>query len=222
MSIIHDNAPENWRFSDITTTKHAHGNVRKPPDSTQAIVYHRDVIKANSFRKDEQMKTLQYDKIDSPIGIVLIVVDAGQLCALDYEDYEQRMLTLLERRYGSVHLEPTTDPCGFSSRVRDYFAGDYSALDDIAVNTGGTAFQQQVWSALRSIPVGTTLTYGALAAKLGKPTAYRAVGGTNALNPVAIVLPCHRVVGADATLTGYAGGLARKQWLLEHEGYKAK
>ena len=168
------------------------------------------------------MKTLQYDKIDSPIGIVLIVVDAGQLCALDYEDYEQRMLTLLERRYGPVHLEPTTDPCGFSSRVRAYFAGDYSALDDIAVNTGGTAFQQQVWSALRSIPVGTTMTYGALAARLGKPTAYRAVGGTNALNPVAIVLPCHRVVGADAALIGYAGGLARKQWLLEHEGHKAK
>ncbi len=168
------------------------------------------------------MKTLQYDKIDSPIGIVLIVVDAGQLCALDYEDYEQRMLTLLERRYGPVHLEPATDPCGFSSLIRAYFAGDYSALDDIPVNTGGTAFQQQVWSALRSIPVGATLTYGALAAKLGKPTAYRAVGATNALNPVAIVLPCHRVVGADATLTGYAGGLERKHWLLEHERHNTK
>ena len=168
------------------------------------------------------MKTLQFDTIDSPIGIVLIVVDDGQLCALDYEDYQQRMMTLLERRYGPVHLEPANDPCGFSSCVRAYFAGNYSALADIPVNTGGTPFQQQVWSALRSIPVGTTLTYGALAAKLGKPTAYRAVGGTNALNPIAIVLPCHRVVGADATLTGYAGGLERKHWLLKHEGYTAK
>jgi methylated-DNA-[protein]-cysteine S-methyltransferase len=168
------------------------------------------------------MKTLQFDTIDSPIGTILLVVDDGQLCALDYKDYEQRMMTLLERRYGQVHLEPMSDPCGFSSRVRDYFAGNYSALDDIPVNTGGTAFQQQVWSALRSIPVGTTMTYGALAAKLGKPTAYRAVGGTNALNPIALVLPCHRVVGADATLTGYAGGLQRKEWLLQHEGYTAK
>ncbi len=166
------------------------------------------------------MKTLQFDRIESPIGTILLAVDDGQLCTLDYEDYEQRMMTLLERRYGPVHLVPTTDPCGFSGRVRDYFAGDYSALDAIPVNTGGTAFQQQVWSALRSIPVGTTLTYSALAARVGRPTAYRAVGGTNALNPVAIVLPCHRVVGADTSLTGYAGGLERKQWLLKHEGYE--
>ena len=165
------------------------------------------------------MKTLQFDRIDSPIGTIFIALDDGQLCALDYEDYEQRMMSLLEKRYGPVQLVPTSDPYGYSSRIRDYFAGNYSALDDIPVNTGGTAFQQQVWSALRSIPVGTTLTYGALAAKLGKPTAYRAVGGTNALNPVAIVLPCHRVVGADTSLTGYAGGMERKQWLLEHEGY---
>jgi methylated-DNA-[protein]-cysteine S-methyltransferase len=111
----------------------------------------------------------------------------------------------------------TTDPCGFSSQVRSYFAGDYHCLDTIPVSTGGTPFQQQVWFALRTIPPGKTITYGELAAKLGKPTAYRAVGGTNALNPIAIVLPCHRVVGANASLTGYAGGLERKQWLLEHE-----
>lgn len=166
------------------------------------------------------MKTLQFDRIESPIGAILLAVDDGQLCTLDYEDYEQRMMTLLERRYGPVHLVPTTDPCGFSGRIRDYFAGDYSALDAIPVNTGGTAFQQQVWSALRSIPVGSTLTYSALAARVGRPTAYRAVGGTNALNPIAIVLPCHRVVGADTSLTGYAGGLERKQWLLKHEGYE--
>jgi methylated-DNA-[protein]-cysteine S-methyltransferase len=165
------------------------------------------------------MKELLFDSIESPIGTVLIVVDEDQLCSLDYSDYEPRMMKLLERRYGPVHFTSVTDPGGFSSRVREYFAGDYQALDDIPVNTGGTPFQQQVWRALRAIPSGTTMTYGALAAQVGKPTAYRAVGATNGLNPVAIVLPCHRVVGSDTSLTGYAGGLDRKQWLLEHEGY---
>lgn len=163
------------------------------------------------------MKELQFDRIDSPIGTILLVVDDKRLCSLDFVDYEQRMMTLLQRRYGSVQLEQMSDPYGFSSRMHDYLAGDYACLDAIPVNTGGTAFQQEVWLALRSIPPGKTLTYGALAAQLGKPTAYRAVGGTNALNPIAIVLPCHRVIGARSSLTGYAGGLERKRWLLEHE-----
>lgn len=165
------------------------------------------------------MKELLLDSIESPIGTVLIVVDDDKLCSLDYSDYEPRMMTLLERRYGPVHFTPVTNPGGFSSRICDYFAGDMQALDTIPVSTGGTAFQQQVWQALRSISAGTTLTYGALAAQVGRATAYRAVGATNALNPVAIVLPCHRVIGANAALTGYAGGLERKQWLLQHEGY---
>ncbi|MEO6892212.1 MAG: methylated-DNA--[protein]-cysteine S-methyltransferase [Ktedonobacteraceae bacterium] len=164
------------------------------------------------------MKELQYDAIDSPIGTIMLVVDDGRLCSLDFADYERRMMTLLQRRYGQVHLTQTTDPYGFSSRIRDYLAGDYRCLDSIPVNTGGTTFQQQVWSALRTIPAGTTATYGKLAALVGKPTAYRAVGATNALNPVAIVLPCHRVIGVDTSLTGYAGGLERKHWLLRHEG----
>jgi methylated-DNA-[protein]-cysteine S-methyltransferase len=124
----------------------------------------------------------------------------------------------LQKRYGKVDLIQTSDPYGFSSCIRAYFAGDYRCLDDIPVNTGGTVFQQQVWSALRTIPVGTTMTYGGLAVQVGKPTAYRAVGATNGLNPVAIVLPCHRVIGANDSLTGYAGGLERKHWLLQHEG----
>jgi methylated-DNA-[protein]-cysteine S-methyltransferase len=165
------------------------------------------------------MKELQFDRIDSPIGTILLVVDEKRLCSLDYADYEPRMMTLLQRRYGAVTVEPVSDPCGFSSRIRAYLAGDYACLDAIPVSTGGTAFQQQVWLALRSIPPGKTLTYGELAAQLGRPTAYRAVGGTNALNPVAIVLPCHRVIGASSSLTGYAGGLERKRWLLQHEGW---
>jgi methylated-DNA-[protein]-cysteine S-methyltransferase len=165
------------------------------------------------------MKTLQLDHIDSPIGTILIVVDGERLCSLDYSDYEQRMLTLLQHRYGPIHPVRTADPHGISSRIRAYFAGDYRCLDAIPVNTGGTSFQQEVWSALRTIPPGTTMTYGNLAEKLGRPTAYRAVGGANALNPISIVLPCHRLVGANASLTGYGGGIERKQWLLRHEGY---
>jgi methylated-DNA-[protein]-cysteine S-methyltransferase len=110
-------------------------------------------------------------------------------------------------------------PNGFSSRLRAYLAGDLTCLDDIPLNTGGTPFQQQVWLALRTIPVGAVTTYGELVIRLGKtPNAARAVGITNSLNPIAIVLPCHRVVGANGDLTGYAGGLERKRWLLQHEG----
>lgn len=164
------------------------------------------------------MKELQLDRIASPIDDILIVVDEGKMCALDYVDYEPRMMKLLERRYGPVQLMQTENPCGFSDLVRGYFGGEYQCLDAIPVSTGGTLFQQQVWLALRTIAPGMTITYGQLAAQLGKPNAYRAVGATNALNPVGIVLPCHRVIGADASLTGYAGGLERKRWLLQHEG----
>jgi methylated-DNA-[protein]-cysteine S-methyltransferase len=165
------------------------------------------------------MKELQVDRVDSPIGTIVLVVDDKQLCSLDYADYEPRMMKLLRRRYGEVHLEQASNPYGFSKRISDYLVGDYACLDAIPVSTGGTAFQQEVWRALRSIPVGKTLTYAELAAQVGRPMAYRAVGATNALNPVAIVLPCHRVIGASSALTGYAGGLERKRWLLQHEGY---
>lgn len=167
------------------------------------------------------MKELLYDSLTSPIGTIMLVVDGQQLCSLDFSDYEQRMKTLLQKRYGAFHLTATKNPHGFTDRVQAYLAGDLHCLDDITVSTGGTAFQQQVWSALRTIPVGTTITYGELAQKVGKPTAYRAVGATNGLNPIAIVIPCHRVIGANASLTGYAGGLMRKQWLLQHESQLA-
>jgi methylated-DNA-[protein]-cysteine S-methyltransferase len=192
-----------------------HGSVRKPPVFSQKMGYD-----THSQRKEKHMQDLQFDRIASPIGTILLVVDNGQVCALDYEDYQQRMTALLRKHYGSFHLLDTSNPYGFSSKIQAYFAGDYTALDTIPVNTGGTDFQRTVWSTLRSIPAGTTMTYGTLAAKLGKPAASRAVGATNALNPVAIILPCHRVIGANSSLTGYAGGLARKQWLLQHEGYQ--
>jgi methylated-DNA-[protein]-cysteine S-methyltransferase len=103
-------------------------------------------------------------------------------------------------------------------RLESYFGGDIHAIDAIPVRTGGTPFQNKVWTALRTIPPGSTLTYGRLAQKIRKPTAIRAVGHANGANPVSVVVPCHRLIGADGTLTGYGGGLHRKQWLLAHEG----
>jgi methylated-DNA-[protein]-cysteine S-methyltransferase len=163
---------------------------------------------------------LLIDRIESPLGKIILVADDTSLCALDFEGYETRMIGLLQKRYAAVDLVESIDPHGFSRKIRAYLAGDYGSLANLPVNAGGTDFQQLVWQGLRSIPVGTTLTYGELAAQLGKPTAARAVGMANSLNPVAIVVPCHRVIGAQAKLTGYAGGLDRKQWLLEHEGVR--
>lgn len=164
------------------------------------------------------MTKLFIDRMESELGQLLLVSDGTALCALDFADYEARMLQLLEKRYRSVQWVEKPNPNGFSDRLRAYLAGDLKALDDIPVNTGGTDFQQQVWLTLRSIVPGTVMTYKELAERIGKPTACRAVGMTNSLNPVAIVLPCHRVIGSKGTLTGYAGGLERKRWLLQHEG----
>jgi methylated-DNA-[protein]-cysteine S-methyltransferase len=162
------------------------------------------------------------DRIPSPMGTMLLVSDGQSLCSLDFVDCEERLMKLLLKRYDSVELVESIDPQGFSSKIRAYLAGDFSGLEDLPVNGGGTDFQQLVWQGLRTIPLGTTLSYGELATKLGKPTASRAIGMANSLNPVAIVVPCHRVIGAKANLTGYAGGLDRKQWLLQHEGVMGK
>jgi methylated-DNA-[protein]-cysteine S-methyltransferase len=164
------------------------------------------------------MIELRIDKMDSVIGEIVAIVEANKLCALDFGDYEVRMLSLLQKRYQQFELKPVVNPVGWRDRLQAYFNGDYTSLDAITVNTGGTSFQQQVWAALRTIPVGQVISYGKLATQIGKPNASRAVGMANSLNPVAIVLPCHRVIGANASLTGYAGGLERKRWLLQHEG----
>lgn len=170
-------------------------------------------------------KFLCLTKTDSPIGNILLVTDADVLVSLDYVDYEHRMMRLLEKRYGSFSLSETPskeeDIASIEDivhRIQTYLAGDLTAIDAISVDPGGTQFQSQVWHALRSIPPGTTLSYGELAKQLGNPAAVRAVGTTNSLNPISIVLPCHRVIGANGSLTGYAGGLERKRWLLHHEG----
>ena len=158
------------------------------------------------------------DTIHSEIGSIVIVTDARTVVALDFADGETRMMELLSRRFENVVLRHEHDPLDAAGRIEAYLAGDLQALDEIKVNPGGTEFQQTVWLALRKIPAGTTRTYAQLAAAIGRPSAPRAVGFANSLNPVALVIPCHRLVGSDATLTGYAGGLERKRWLLRHEG----
>jgi O-6-methylguanine DNA methyltransferase len=156
-------------------------------------------------------------KIRSPLGEVLLVSDGEALRALDFHDYEPRMHRLLGLHYGSYSLNPSGDAGEVGRCLRAYFDGELVALDRIPVRTGGTEFQRSLWAALRLIPAGTTTSYGRLAAQLGRPRASRAVGLANGSNPIAIVVPCHRVVGADASLTGYGGGLHRKAWLIEHE-----
>ncbi len=113
-------------------------------------------------KKKHMVKELQLDTLDTPIGPILLIADGGRLCSLYFADCEARMLACLQRRYGAVRLVQTDHPPDFSSRLRAYFAGEYQSLDAIPVDTGGTAFQQQVWAALRTIPPGTTMTYGAL------------------------------------------------------------
>ena len=158
------------------------------------------------------------DEIPSAIGTLVIAALDDRLCGLDYDDSRPRMMVSLTRRFGVFDLRRTPDPGGMSTRLRRYFQGDVEAIDGVSVETGGTVLQRRVWAALRRIPAGTTVTYGDLARDVGRPNAARAIGMINGQNPVAIVVPCHRVVGADASPTGYAGGLWRKRWLLHHEG----
>lgn len=154
----------------------------------------------------------------SPIGDILLVSDdAGAVRALDFHDYETRLHRLLRRHYGDYRLDTGDAPQVVVAALDAYFAGDASAIDALSVATGGTEFQRLVWRALRAIRPGETVTYSHLAERIGKPSARRAVGLANGANPIAIIVPCHRVIGSDGSLTGYGGGLHRKDWLLKHE-----
>ena len=155
---------------------------------------------------------------DHPIGPLLIVSKADILLALDFDSPDGRLRQILRPRYGrDLAFEETECPIPIASAIQAYLGGRLDALDDIVVETGGTNFQRQVWTALRRIPVGETVTYGQMAARLGRPDAPRAVGSANAINPISIVVPCHRLVGSNGALTGYGGGIERKRWLLDHE-----
>jgi methylated-DNA-[protein]-cysteine S-methyltransferase len=164
-------------------------------------------------------ETLLLDWIETPVGEGIVIVDeAGQLRAFDWTSHEARLHLLLRRQNGPVVLRSAPVPAAIGDVFGAYFAGDLAALAGLRWRTGGTAFQRTVWAALCTIPVGTTLSYKGLAAQIGAPAAVRAVGLANGANPIGIVVPCHRVIGANGSLTGYGGGLDRKRWLLVHEG----
>lgn len=153
---------------------------------------------------------------ESPAGPLEGAVRDGALVALEFAGQGAPLAARLARRFPGETVAGGEAP-GIVAALAAYAAGDVAALDTIAEAPGGTPFQAAVWRALREIPPGTTESYAALARRIGRPSAVRAVAAANARNPIAIVIPCHRVIGSDGTLTGYAGGIERKASLLAHE-----
>lgn len=168
-------------------------------------------------------ETFGLDRLRTPIGTALLVSDAeGILRALDWEDHEPRMKELLRLQYGTVVLKEARAAAETRAALKGYFRGDLDRLKAIRWRVAGTPFQRKVWTALPGIPPGTTMSYGGLAAELGMPRAVRAVGHANGANPLSVVVPCHRLIGANGALIKYGGGIERKRWLLKHEGVALK
>jgi methylated-DNA-[protein]-cysteine S-methyltransferase len=146
---------------------------------------------------------------------------AGRVCLLHFGPDGPDVDRMFDRWYPGEprNRQPLTELGAVLTR---YFGGETTAIDAVAVEMNGTPFQKTVWAALRRIPCGTTISYAELARRIGEPAAVRAVGTANGANPVALIVPCHRVIGSNGSLTGYGGGLDRKQWLLTHEGVIAR
>jgi methylated-DNA-[protein]-cysteine S-methyltransferase len=163
---------------------------------------------------------IRVQTFDSPLGPLTIAERAGRICMLHFGPDDSHVDATFDRWYPG---EPRArQPLPEIGRILDrYFGGETAAIDAVSVELNGTPFQKSVWTALRRIPCGTTISYAELARRIGAPAAVRAVGTANGANPVAVIVPCHRVIGADGSLTGYGGGLERKQWLLDHEGVTA-
>jgi methylated-DNA-[protein]-cysteine S-methyltransferase len=163
------------------------------------------------------MHTIEFCDYTTPLGAVTGAGRDGVLLALTFSDRWGAAEPRLRRRCGSFERR-AGDPGPVQRRLDAYFGGDLAALDAIEVDPGGTTFQSAVWRSLRSVRAGSTTTYSALARQIGASTAVRAVGAANGANPIWLIIPCHRAIGANGDLTGYAGGLDRKRWLLRHEG----
>jgi AraC family transcriptional regulator of adaptative response/methylated-DNA-[protein]-cysteine methyltransferase len=167
----------------------------------------------------EPKNVLVYQRFDTPLGPMIAVANETGLCLLEFGD--RRMLESefndLQKRLGAVLLPGKNEFTEAAIlQLLEYFAGERKTFS-VPLHAPGTAFQQRVWAALREIPYGETRSYGEIAAAMSNPGAVRAVGTANGMNRIAIMIPCHRVIGADGTLTGYGGGLWRKDWLLKHE-----
>ncbi len=158
------------------------------------------------------------DRIQTPIGDMMMLASDSAMLLLEFVDAEGRVEREISTRFAKAEIMPTKNPFGFSRLIINYFAGDLHTIDTIPTDGGGTEFQKRVWAGLRQIPCGVTISYGELATRLGDKNAMRAVGLANGQNPISIVVPCHRVIGANGSMTGYGGGMARKEWLLRHEG----
>lgn len=160
------------------------------------------------------------EPVETPLGALHLVADErGTLRFADWADCLPRMKRLLDLQYRrcGFSIRNGKVPSSMKQRLTGYFAGEVNSIDDMPVDLGGTGFQREVWSALRAIEPGRPVSYSALAGRIGKPAAVRAVGHANGSNPVSVVIPCHRLVGTNGSLTGYAGGIERKRWLLDHE-----
>ncbi len=164
------------------------------------------------------MTRLETTRMSTPIGEIRLGAIRGELCALVFGDHWPALLQDLETHAGPLEVVESADLREFVEPLTAYFEGDTKALGDLPVRLMGTPFQESVWNELRKIPVGATISYSELARRVGRPGAQRAVGSANAANPVSIVVPCHRVIRSDGSLSGYGGGADRKKWLLEHEG----
>ena len=161
-----------------------------------------------------------YDTLESPVGLLFIGGTEAGLGHVEFITDERDLahfVARLEAQTGEVAERGRGDCAEVMRQLRAYFAGERLTFD-LPLAPIGTEWQMKVWLALRDIPVGETVSYGTIAARLGRPTASRAVGAANGRNPISIVVPCHRVIGANRSMTGYGGGLPRKQWLLAHEG----
>ena len=160
---------------------------------------------------------IRVDEYPSPVGRLTVAVRDERVCVLAFDTHWARKRARLELHYGVLSVERGRNAAAVD-RLAAYFGGMVDALDGIEVDLVGTAFQRAVWAELRCIPAGRTASYAGIARRIGAPAAVRAVGAANGANPVALVVPCHRVIGSDGRLTGYGGGLERKRWLLAHEG----
>jgi methylated-DNA-[protein]-cysteine S-methyltransferase len=160
--------------------------------------------------------TYELTTLDTPLGVARALVRDGKLNAFQLARWTPRTSSPFARLH-TLDVRNALDPAGVASALTAYFRGELDALAAIDVDPDGTPFQHRVWAALRTIPAGETWSYGQLARTLDMPSASRAVGAANGANPCWIVVPCHRVIGASGKLTGYAGGLDVKRWLLDHE-----
>lgn len=156
-------------------------------------------------------------ELDSPIGVLTLAARGERVCLLHFGGDGLDVRRYLSRWYPSETVGLHADPAGAAGVLDTYFKGVLGAIDGIQVEMNGTPFQQRVWQALRSVRPGTTASYSEVARTIGAPAAIRAVGAANGANPIAVIVPCHRVIGSNGTLTGYGGGLERKRWLLRHE-----